>query len=215
MREVSLMTREVCKMLEPREVRFAVLISGTGSNLKAILEAIERGDLHASVELIVSSNTKAKGIAYGEQYGIDTLVLEPSDYKREPTDPLYADTQIKEAALARGVTHLVMAGYMRMVTPVLLAAFDQRVINIHPALLPAFPGGHAIQDAFDAQVKVTGVTVHLADETYDTGPIIAQEPVRLDASMSLADLEAKIHEVEHWLYPQTLEMIAQEYRDNA
>ena len=101
-----------------------------------------------------------------------------------------------------------MAGYMRKVTPVMLNAFPNRVLNLHPALLPSFKGAHAIADAFNAGVKVTGVTVHFANEDYDKGPIVAQEPVRVGEGDTLETLEAHIHQVEHELYPRVLGWLA-------
>ena len=107
-----------------------------------------------------------------------------------------------------GAQYVVMAGYMRKVTPVMLNAFPNRVLNLHPALLPSFKGAHAIADAFNAGVKVTGVTVHFANEDYDKGPIVAQEPVRVAEGDTLETLEAHIHQVEHELYPRVLGWLA-------
>ena len=105
--------------------------------------------------------------------------------------------------------YVVMAGYMRKVTPVLLDAFPDRVLNLHPVLLPSFKGAHAIQDAFDAGVKVTGITVHFANEDYDKGPIVAQRAVEVREDDTLESLEARIHEVEHVLYPEVLRLVAE------
>ena len=119
------------------------------------------------------------------------------------------DARIVEEMRAAGAEYLVMAGYMRKVTPVVLDAFPDRVLNLHPALLPSFKGAHAIQDAFDAGVKVTGVTVHLANEDYDKGPIVAQRAVSVQEGWSVEDLEEAIHAVEHVLYPEVLRVIAE------
>lgn len=124
-------------------------------------------------------------------------------------DPEAADALIARTLHAAGAEYVVMAGYMRKLTPVMLDAFPDRVLNLHPALLPSFKGAHAIADAYAAGVKVTGVTVHLANEDYDKGPIVAQEPVRVEEGWSLDDLEAAIHEVEHRLYPEVLRIIAE------
>ena len=107
-----------------------------------------------------------------------------------------------------GAEYLVMAGYMRMVGDAVLDAFPDRVVNLHPALLPSFVGAHAIQDAFDAGVKVTGVTVHFANAEYDKGPIIAQKAVRVKEGDTVDDLEARIHRAEHKLYPKVVGLIA-------
>ena len=120
-----------------------------------------------------------------------------------------ADQQIVDALVDAGVQYVVMAGYMRKVTSVMLCAFPNRVLNLHPALLPSFKGAHAIQDAFDAGVKVTGVTVHFANEDYDKGPIVAQEPVRVEEGWTVDQLEERIHAVEHELYPRVLGLIAE------
>ena len=114
-----------------------------------------------------------------------------------------------EALRAAGAQYVVMAGYMRKVTPVMLDAFPDRVLNLHPALLPSFKGAHAIQEAFDAGVKVTGVTVHFANEDYDKGPIVAQRAVEVREDDTLETLEERIHEVEHELYPQVLRLVAE------
>ena len=124
-------------------------------------------------------------------------------------DPAAADARIVEEMRAAGAEYLVMAGYMRKVTPVVLDAFPDRVLNLHPALLPSFKGAHAVQDAFDAGVKVTGVTVHLANEDYDKGPIVAQRAVSVQEGWSVEDLEEAIHAVEHVLYPEVLRVIAE------
>lgn len=113
-----------------------------------------------------------------------------------------------EALQRAGCDYVVMAGYMRKVTDAILDAFPDRVVNLHPALLPAFKGAHAIQDAFDAGVKVTGVTVHFANAEYDKGPIIAQRAIVVAEGDTVDALEAKIHAVEHELYPETLALIA-------
>ena len=125
------------------------------------------------------------------------------------SDAEAADAQIVEALQAAGAEYIVMAGYMRKVTPVMLRAFPNRVLNLHPALLPSFKGAHAIRDAFEAGVKVTGVTVHFDNEDYDKGPIVAQRAVEVAENDTLETLEAKIHEVEHVLYPQAVQLIAE------
>ena len=108
-----------------------------------------------------------------------------------------------------GAEYVVMAGYMRKVHEPLLMLWPNRVVNLHPALLPSFQGAHGIQDAYDRGVKVTGVTVHFANAVYDQGPIIAQEPVRVEEGWSVDELEAAIHAVEHRLYPQVVELLAE------
>ena len=150
-------------------IKLGVLISGSGTNLQALIDAIAAGKLDASIELVVSSRPSAYGLKRAEAAGIQTLTLSKEIY----ADPIVADEVIATELRRAGVDYVLMAGYMRMVHDPILASFPNRVVNIHPALLPSFKGAHAIQDAFDYGVKVTGVMVHFANSDYDCGPIIA------------------------------------------
>ena len=185
-------------------LKIGVLVSGSGTNLQAIIDEIDAGKLDVEVVLVVSSRPDAFGITRAENAGIATLVMNREKY----VDREAADQEIVDALTAAGAEYVVMAGYMRMVTPVMLRAFPNRVINLHPALLPSFKGAHAIQDAFDAGVKVTGVTVHFANEEYDKGPIIAQRAVEVREDDTVDTLEERIHEVEHVIYPEVLGLVA-------
>ena len=186
------------------KLKVGVLVSGSGTNLQAIIDAANEG-LPVEVVLVVSSRPDAYGIERAKAAGIPTLVLNRDVY----ADPKAADKRIADALVEAGAQYVVMAGYMRKVTPVLLNAFPDRVLNLHPALLPSFKGAHAIDDAWNAGVKVTGVTVHLANEDYDKGPIVAQEPVAVLEDDDLDSLEARIHQAEHELYPRVLGWIAE------
>ena len=186
-------------------LKLGVLISGSGTNLQALIDCIDNGSLDATIELVVSSRPSAQGLKRAEAAGIQTLTLSKEIY----ADPLTADMVIASELKRVGVDYVVMAGYMRKVGMALLEAFPNRVLNIHPALLPSFRGAHAIQDAYDYGVKVTGVTVHLANFDYDRGPIIAQEPVFVQEGWGVDELEAAIHEVEHRLYPRVIRAIAE------
>ena len=185
-------------------LKIGVLLSGNGTNLQAIIDAAAAG-LPVDIVAAVSSRPDAYGIERAQAAGIPVTVLNRDVY----ADPEAADALIARTLHAAGAEYVVMAGYMRKLTPVMLDAFPDRVLNLHPALLPSFKGAHAIADAYAAGVKVTGVTVHLANEDYDKGPIVAQEPVRVEEGWSLDDLEAAIHEVEHRLYPEVLRIIAE------
>ena len=185
-------------------MKLAVFISGTGTNMVAIHNAIKDGALDATIELIVSSNDYAKGIDYARNEGLDLLVFTPADYD----DPEAVDARIVEALEERDIEYVAMAGYMRKVTPVLLDAFPNRVVNLHPALLPKHRGAHAIQDAFEAGDEVTGITIHFANEEYDKGPIIFQHEVPVLPDDTIDDLETRIHAAEHEYYPQVLQQIA-------
>lgn len=192
-------------MTDVSPLKIGVLLSGSGTNLQAIMDAIRNDGLPAEIVHVVSSRPDAYGIKRAEDAGLEVTVLNRDIY----ADPIAADTLITEKLKSAGAEYVVMAGYMRKVTPVLLDAFPNKVLNLHPALLPSFQGAHAIQDAWDAGVKVTGVTVHLANEEYDKGPIIAQEPVRVEENMTIDELEANIHSVEHILYPKVIKQIAE------
>lgn len=185
-------------------LKIGVLLSGSGTNLQAIIDAIA-GGLPTDIVLVVSSRPDAYGIERARAAGIPTLVMNREKY----ADVLAADAQIVEALREAGAEYVVMAGYMRKVTSVMLDAFPNRVLNLHPALLPSFKGAHAIADAFNAGVKVTGVTVHFANADYDKGPIVAQRAVSVAENDTLDTLEAKIHDVEHVLYPEVIGLIAE------
>lgn len=186
-------------------IKLGVLISGSGTNLQALIDAIAAGRLDATIELVVSSRPSAYGLKRAEAAGIQTLTLSKEIY----ADPMVADEVIATELRRAGVDYVLMAGYMRMVHDPILASFPNRVVNIHPALLPSFKGAHAIQDAYDYGVKVTGVTVHFANSDYDCGPIIAQRPVVVEEGWTVDQLEARIHEVEHEIYPHVAQLLAE------
>ena len=186
------------------KMKIGVLLSGSGTNLQAIIDECAKG-LPVEIVLVVSSNPDAYGITRAREAGLKVLVMERSEYD----DPRAADARIALALAAAQANYVVMAGYMRKVTDVLLDAYPNRIVNLHPALLPSFKGAHGIQEAFDAGVKITGITVHFADGNYDCGPIIAQRAVEVHEDDTLETLEARIHEVEHELYPQVIGWIAE------
>lgn len=190
---------------DTKPLRLGVLISGSGTNLQAIIDRIAAGTLDATVELVVSSRPSALGLQRAEKAGIQTLTLSKEIY----ANPMAADEVIASELYQHKVDYVIMAGYMRMVHAPILATFPNRVVNLHPALLPSFPGAHAIAEAYEHGVKVTGVTVHLANAAYDAGPIIAQRPVAVREGWSGDELEAAIHEMEHVLYPDAIQLLAE------
>ncbi|AEB07850.1 formyltetrahydrofolate-dependent phosphoribosylglycinamide formyltransferase [Coriobacterium glomerans PW2] len=187
-------------------LKIGVLISGSGTNLQALIDRIDRGDLNARIVLVVSSRGDAGGLKRAARSGIQTLALSKEIYDADPWD---ADEVIATEMRRLEAEYIIMAGYMRRVHEPLLALWPNRIVNIHPALLPSFPGAHAIAEAYARGVKVSGVTVHFANADYDQGPIIAQEPVRIRQDMDLEAFEAAIHEVEHRLYPDTVQLLAE------
>lgn len=186
-------------------IKLGVLLSGSGTNLQAIIDAIDNKTLDAEITLVVSSRSDAYGLKRAEKAGIQTLTMSKEIYK----EPILADEIIATSLENAGVDYVVMAGYMRMVHAPILQTFPNKVINIHPALLPSFPGAHGIQDAYDRGVKVTGVTIHFANEKYDQGPIIAQRALAIKEDWDVDVLEEHIHEIEHELYPETLQLISE------
>ena len=187
-------------------IKLGVLLSGSGTNLQAIIDAIQAGTLDATIELVVSSRPSAYGLKRAEAAGLQTLTLSKETYE----DSFVADMVIATELKRYNVDYVVMAGYMRKVGVPILNTFPNRVLNLHPALLPSIRGAHAIQDAYEYGVKVTGVTVHLANADYDRGPIIAQRPVVVEEDWTVDQLEEAIHQVEHQLYPEVLQLFAQD-----
>lgn len=185
-------------------VKLGVLISGSGTNLQAIIDAIAEGSLDAEIRVVISSRPDAYGLVRAKEAGIQTIALSKDVY----ADPDIANEVIATELVHAGCDYVVMAGYMRMLGEAVLVAFPDRVLNLHPALLPSFKGAHAIRDAYDAGVKVTGVTVHFANAEYDKGPIVAQRAIDIAEDDTLESLEEKIHAVEHELYPEVLRWIA-------
>ncbi len=186
-------------------IKLGVLLSGSGTNLQAIIDRIAEGTLDASIELVISSRPSAYGLKRAEEAGIQTMTMSKELY----ADPMTADEVIASMLKRANVDYVIMAGYMRMVHTPILAAFPNRVVNLHPALLPSFKGAHAIQDAYDYGVKVTGVTVHFADDKYDCGPIIAQQALAIEEGWTVDELEEHIHQIEHQLYPDTIQLLAE------
>lgn len=195
--------REAGEELPP--LKIGVLISGSGTNLQALIDRIAAGTLNAEIVLVISSRPSAAGLKRAAAAGIQTLALSKEIY----ADPWDADEVIATELKRAGAEYIIMAGYMRMVHEPLLALWPNRVVNLHPALLPSFQGAHGIADAYERGVKVTGVTVHFANAAYDQGPIIAQEPVRVEEGWTVDELEEHIHEVEHRLYPNVVQLLAE------
>ncbi len=186
--------------------RLAIFASGHGTNFEALQTAMMARKLDAEFVQLIVDHANIGAIALAEKFGIPYRVMSYKAFENRQA----AEVSIVETLTAARVDGIILAGYMRLLTPTLLEAFPNKVINIHPALLPSFPGTHAIEDAFNYGVKITGVTVHYVDAGMDTGKIIAQAPVAVMVDDTLASLETKIHDVEHQLYPDTLEWLLKE-----
>lgn len=183
--------------------KIAVFASGSGSNFQAIIDAVKENQLSCEVVMLVCDKPGAYCIERAEQAGVPTFVISPKDFASKAA---YEQEILRELS-ANEVEFVILAGYMRLIGETLLSAFERRIINIHPSLLPAFPGKDAIGQAFNAKVKVTGVTIHYVDEGMDTGPIIAQQAVTVDEEDTRESLQVKIQAVEHSLYPSVIEKI--------
>ena len=179
--------------------RLAVFASGSGTNFEAIVQACEQGVLNARVVLMVFDKPGARVVERAAAHGVETFVFSPNAYGSK------ADFEREIVALldAAGVELVCLAGYMRIVGDTLLEAYGGRIINVHPSLLPAFRGAHAIEQALDYGVKVFGVTIHRVDATLDGGPIVAQRAFEY-YGRDLAELEAMVHATEYPLYVETI-----------
>jgi phosphoribosylglycinamide formyltransferase 1 len=183
--------------------RIGVLISGRGSNLQSIVDAVSRGDLDAAVAVAISNRADAQGLARARAAGIEAVHLNPRDYAgRDAYDRALAD-----ALTARGVSLVCLAGFMRLVGAPLLDAFPQRILNIHPSLLPAFPGLDAQRQALEHGVQVTGATVHLVTSELDGGPIVLQAAVPVLPDDTVETLAARVLVQEHRIYPEAIRIV--------
>jgi phosphoribosylglycinamide formyltransferase-1 len=180
----------------------AVLVSGSGTNLQALLDDPEVGP---SLVLVVSDKPDAFALERAASKGVPTVVLEPPNFEsREDHDQALLGL-FEES----GIDFVLFAGYMRILTPVVVKPFEGRWLNVHPSLLPAFPGAHPIRDALDWGAKVTGVTIHFVEPEVDHGPIVFQEAVPVLSGDDEASLLSRLHDVEHRLYPRAARLLAQ------
>jgi len=180
-----------------------ILISGRGSNMAAILNNIKNGVLNASVKVVISNVATAKGLDLAKEFGIETVVCSPKDFASKDIYEEEVAAHLKK----RGVQLVVLAGYMRVLGPGFIEAFPNKIINIHPSLLPAFKGLHAQRQALEYGVKVAGCTVHFVDNTLDGGRIIVQETVPVFDEDTEDTLSTRILEKEHVLYTQAIQKL--------
>ncbi|XJZ28998.1 phosphoribosylglycinamide formyltransferase [Bacillota bacterium Lsc_1132] len=183
--------------------KIAVFASGSGSNFQAIVNAVQSSELAAEISLLVCDKPGAQVIERAEKAGISSFVFQAKAYASKEA----FEQEIVFKLKSQNVDFVVLAGYMRLIGPTLLNEYEGRIVNIHPSLLPEFPGKDAIGQALAAGVKETGVTIHFVDEGMDTGPIIAQKQVDINENETLESLQAKIHAVEHQLYPAILQKL--------
>ena len=187
-----------------------VLISGRGSNLLAILDAIQEGRLDAIVKVVVSNKANAVGLERAKERGIQAVFMDPKPFAQKENSREAYDVAVGTLLQEHGVECVVLAGYMRIVTPALIRMFPWKMLNIHPSLLPAFPGLDAQRQALEWGAKVSGCSVHFVTEGVDEGPIICQKAVAINEEDTVETLSGRILEQEHHLYPQALQLMAQE-----
>ncbi len=199
---------ETAQAVEHEPLKLGIMASGSGSNFEAIAAAIESGQLNASIELVIYNNPQAKVAERAARRTIPAQLLDHRTFEsREALDDAIAQ-QFK----ACGVSWIIMAGWMRRVTQNLLSAFPERILNIHPSLLPSFPGIHSVEQALSAGVKITGCSVHFVELVVDSGPIVMQAAVPVLASDSVESLQARIQVQEHIIFPQAIALAAQQAR---
>lgn len=185
--------------------KIAVFASGSGTNFEVIMEHIEDGSLPVECVALIADKEDAYALTRAENHNIPAYFFNPKEYEGKEE----YERAILELLKEKEVDFIVLSGYMRYIGTVLLEAYPNRIVNLHPAYLPEFPGAHGIKDAFDAGVSQTGVTVHFVDAGVDTGPIIRQERVDIDPSWDLETLEEHVHEKEYELFWQVIKEVAE------
>ena len=185
-------------------MNFAVLASGRGTNLQAIINAVKNRKIKAYLKLVVSDKKDAYALTRTRKAGIKNIFIDPAPFENRED----FDREILKSMKNEKIDFVVLAGFMRILSSYFIRAFKNKILNIHPALLPAFKGAHAMKDTYDYGAKVTGVTVHFVDEKVDHGPIILQEALAVHSGDSLGTLEKRIHAVEHQLYARAIDLFA-------
>ncbi|MDR2979805.1 MAG: phosphoribosylglycinamide formyltransferase [Bacteroidales bacterium] len=183
--------------------KLSLFASGNGSNFEAIQQAIVEKRLDAYIAVLVTDQPDCYAVERARKHNIDIFAFSAKTYSSKET----YETEIVKLLKDKGVELIVLAGYMRIVGNVLMETFPDRIINIHPSLLPAFPGLHAINQAYQYGVKVFGITIHHVDAGIDTGKIIEQDAFRIEGGETIEEVEEKIHQLEHKRYPETIQKI--------
>ena len=191
------------------DVKIGVLVSGRGSNFQAIYHGIEAGTLHATIAVVVSNKEEAPGLTWAKAHGLPCVFHDPKPFKGEANSRGMYDQALVEILRNHGVELVILAGYMRIVTAAFIKAYEGRIMNIHPSLLPAFPGLSAQQQALEWGVKVSGCTVHFVTEGVDEGPIIFQAAVPVREDDTTDSLSTRILQEEHRIYSQAIQLYAE------
>lgn len=188
-------------------LKLGIMASGSGSNFEAVAAAIAAGQLNAQIQVLIYNNPQAKAAERAQNYGVPAVLLNHRDFDSREA----LDAQVAKTLQAHGVEWVIMAGWMRIVTPTLIDAFPGRMINIHPSLLPSFKGIRAIEQALASQVKITGCTVHIVTLAMDSGPILMQAAVPVFEDDNAERLHARIQAQEHRILPAAIALAAQRY----
>ncbi|MDP3730274.1 MAG: phosphoribosylglycinamide formyltransferase [Candidatus Omnitrophota bacterium] len=186
-------------------INIAVLVSGSGTNLQAIIDEVGKGHIPAKIAFVLSDKKDAFALERARKAGIETITLDKKDYKKRED----FDRKIIERLKNKNVELVILAGFMRLLSSYFVREYRNRIINIHPALLPSFKGSHGIKDALAHGVKVTGVTVHFVDEHLDNGPIILQKTVDIKEDDTEETLLERIHKEEHKAYPEAIKLFVE------
>ena len=186
-------------------LKIAVLVSGRGTNLQSIIDNVEQGKIEAEIALVISDVQNAYALERARKHSIKTLFIDPKKFKNREE----FDREVVRNLRENGVELVCLAGFMRLLSPYFVKEYRNRIINIHPALLPSFPGTHGQRDALNYGVKISGCTVHFVDEECDTGPIIIQAAVPVEEGDTEDSLAARILQQEHKIYPQAIQLFAE------
>ncbi len=186
-------------------MNIAVLCSGNGSNLQAIIDKIADGYVPARIAVVVSDNNKAFALERARKAGIETFILNPKDFASREA----FDKEVVQVLRKNKIELVALAGYMRLLSPYFIKEYENRIMNIHPSLLPSFKGTRGIKDALEYGVKITGPTVHFVDEKLDHGPIILQRAVEIKDGDTEENLLARVHKEEHKIYPEAIKLFVE------
>jgi len=186
-------------------MKIAVLCSGSGTNLQAIIDNVKSGYIPAEISFVLSDNKNAFALERAKRSGIETIILNPKDYKTRED----FDKEVVRNLKNKKIGLVALAGFMRILSPYFIREYKDKIMNIHPALLPSFKGTHGIKDALDYGVKVTGATVHLVDESLDHGPIILQRCVEVKDGDTEETLLERVHKEEHRIYPEAVKLFVE------
>ena len=190
-----------------KKINIAILISGTGSNMQALVDACNSPNFPACVAVVIANKSTSAGLAWAKENGIATVLIDQQKFALQENPKLAFEQELQNVLQNFAVELICLAGFMRLLSGFFVAKWSQKIINIHPSLLPNFKGANAVFDALQAKAIITGCTTHFVVEEIDAGPIILQQKVPIDQADNLESLKAKILQQEHQIYPQTLKIV--------